>query len=83
MVFLTDRDLERLVSLRASWRKDYLDEVARLLQSNATNSPFELNRSVQVNDLQEAARLAGVLRDRLVVPIGAGQGQRQPMKQQI
>jgi hypothetical protein len=62
MVFLTDHDLERLVSLRASWRKDYLDEVARLLQNNATNSPFELNMSVQVNDLKEAERLAGALR---------------------
>ena len=49
MVFLTDRDLERLVRLRASWRKDYLDEVARLLRNNAANSPFRLNMSAQVD----------------------------------
>jgi hypothetical protein len=50
MVFLTDRDLERLVGLRANWRKTYLDEVARLLQNNVANRPLKLKMSAQVND---------------------------------
>jgi hypothetical protein len=71
MVFLTDRDLERLVSLRINWKKSYLDEVVRLLQTNATSSPFKLNMSVQVNDMEVGERLARVMFDVEVVDLAA------------
>jgi hypothetical protein len=60
MVFLTDRDLERLVSLRASWRRDYLDEVAQLLRNHAVNGQFRLNMSAQVDGSGRAADPADV-----------------------
>jgi hypothetical protein len=71
MVFLTDRDLERLVGLRANWRKNYLDEVARLLQNNVANRPLKLKMSAQVNDMEEAERLAGAMLDVEVVECAA------------